>query len=161
MKKSLFFLIISISTFCFGVLTAPNSYKQVSLEEITQNIKYYDGKRVEIITYAQIFRVDEESIIIGEPFEKNEIITFLDLEENSINYPALQKQLTENFSIHKYKRVKVKVTGKVYNNCNKGFTCCFGKSLKIITESIEQIGQIEDYTVPLEFQLNKPESNSQ
>ncbi len=160
MKKSLFLLIISISTFCFGVLTAPNSYKQVSLEEITQNCKYYDGKRVEIITYAQIFRVDEESIIIGEPFEKNEIITFLDLEENSINLAALQKQLTEDYSINKFKRVKVRVIGKVFNNC-KEVTCCFGKSFKIIAESIEQIGQIEDYTVPLPFQLNKSESNSQ
>src|SRR5262245_46451125 len=114
MKRSIFFLIISISTFSLGVFSSRvfssrESYPLVSLEEISRNSEYYDGKTVEIVTYAHLFEIDDKTLVIGEPYEKPESFTYLDLKENSLNLYFLQKQLSENFSLNHYKRVKVKV----------------------------------------------------
>jgi hypothetical protein len=161
MKRLLLFLIISISTFFLGLFSARESYHPVSLEEITQNIDYYEGKSVEIVTYASLFDIEEKNLTIGEPYEKKEALTFLDLPPNSIDADGLRNRLAENFSFNRHKRVKVIVTGQVSNNCNKGITCCFGKSLAIITKDIKPIGQIEDYTVPTQFQSDDSKSNSE
>ena len=155
MKKLLFFLLISISTFFIGLFSVSESYPIVSLADVTEDSEYYDGKTVEIITFARIYDLEDKKIIIGEPYEKPEAFTSLDLKENSINLDFLKNQLSENFSLNNYKRVKVRVIGKVYDNCNKGGTCCVGKTLKIITKSVTRTGQIEDYTIPFKFQLDE------
>lgn len=155
-KRYLFYLAILISSFCFGIFAAHKyqpHYPLVSLEEISAKSEYFDGKYVEIITYAQLDRFDQKDFTIGEPLEKRESLTFLRLEENSLNLDSLKETLSENYSVNQYKRVKVKVRGKVYDNCNKGVTCCVGNTIDFITESVEQIDQIEDYTVPEKFQL--------
>ena len=147
------YLIILLITFFVGISSVPKSYPLISLEEISKNSEYYDGKKVEITTYMYLDRFDQKDFMIGEPYEKYESNTSLDLNENLVNLDFLKTSLSANYSVNHYKRIKVRVKGKVIDNCNKGITCCFGKTLRIIAESVDQIGQIEDYSVPEEFQI--------
>ena len=77
--------IIPILTFAVGVFVYRNSTPKVSLENISEHIWFYDGMNVEIESYAQLEFFDENGWYIGEPFEKREFFTNLDLEKNTTN----------------------------------------------------------------------------
>ncbi len=107
---------------------------------------------IEIETYAQLEFFDENIWYIGEPFEKRQIFTILDLEENTTDLEDLKSQLKENLSKFHNKRVKVLVTGKIEDNCN-GSTlettiCCFGNSMTIHAQKVVQLTLVEDYIRP-------------
>ncbi len=112
---------------------------------------------VEIETYAQLESYDENSWYIGEPFEKNEVWTNLDLEKNSTNLDALHFQLKENLSERNYKRAKVLVRGTIKDDCKTdagngskiSFGCCFGKSITIKAQEVIQLAPVENYIRPV------------
>ena len=103
---------------------------------------------MQIESYIQLDSIGERVLYLGEPFEKPEAWTYLNTEENSINVDYLRNQLKENLSKNHFKRAKVLVKGKVEDNCNKGVTCCFGRSITIKAQEVVQLEPIEDYTLP-------------
>lgn len=156
MKRFLLSFIIPILTFCAGVYIYRISSPNVSLETVSKYTYFYDGINVEIETYAQLENFDGNSWTIGEPFEKYEAVTFLNLENNSTNLENLKSQLKENLTINFYKRAKVLVKGEVKDNCNvRGFAnCCFGKTMTIKAREVIQLAPVEDYSRPEEFRTN-------
>lgn len=111
---------------------------------------------MEIETYIQLKGYDENDWYIGEPFEKKESMTSLNLEKNSTNLDALHSQLKENHSEKNYKRAKVLVRGTVKDDCKidrsesgtLSFGCCFGKSITLQATEVIQLSPVEDYTRP-------------
>jgi hypothetical protein len=155
MKKFTLNLLIPILTFAFGVGVYRVSSPKVSLEKVSNYTFFYDGMNVEIETYAQLTTYDKDNWYIGEPYEKKEIFTDLDLENNSASLDILHSQLKENLSEQKYKRAKVLVKGTVKDNCKTDasggkivFGCCFGRSITIKARDIIQLEPVEDYIKP-------------
>lgn len=150
MKKFLLSFIIPILTFCAGVYIYRISTPKVSLETVSKYTTFYDEMNVEIETYAQLENAEENLWSIGEPFEKYEAWTFLNLENNTTYLENLSSQLRENFSKNNYKRVKVLVKGTVNDNCNRrGISaCCFGKTMTIKAREVVQLAPVEDYSRP-------------
>lgn len=150
MKKFLISFFIPILTFFAGVCVYRLSTPKISLETISKYTSFYDEMQVEIETYAQLENFDENLWSIGEPFEKYEAMTFLNLENNSTNLENLKFQLKENLTINSYKRAKVLVRGEVKDNCNRrGISaCCFGKTMTIKAREVIQLAPVEDYTRP-------------
>ncbi len=112
---------------------------------------------VQIETFAQLESYDENSWYLGEPFEKKEVWTILDLEGNSTNLDTLHFQLKENLSKQHFKRAKVLVKGTVKDNCipevskGGGVTlsgCCYGRSMTIKAQEVIQLEPVEDYNLP-------------
>ena len=157
MKKFILNLLIPILTFALGVGIYRVSSPKVSLEKISNYTFFYDGINVEIETYAQLTSYDKENWYIGEPYEKKEVFTNLDLENNSTNLDILHSQLKENLSEQKFKRAKVLVKGTVkddwkidtWTNGDKiRFGCCCGKSLTVKAQEVIQLEPVEDYIKP-------------
>lgn len=155
MKKFLISFIIPFLTFAAGVFIYRNSTPKVSLETISAHTWFYDGMNVEIESYAQLEFFDENGWSIGAPFEKKEVMTYLDLENNLTNIENLHLQLKEDLSKNHYKRAKVLVKGVVKDNCNHfsangtiSFGCCFGRSITIKAQEVKQLAPVEDYTRP-------------
>jgi hypothetical protein len=156
MKKFLLNLLIPILTFVIGVGIYRISSPNVSLAAISEYTFFYNGMNVQIETYAQLESYDGNSWYIGEPFEKQEVSTYLDLENNLTNLDTLHSQLKENLSEQKFKRVKVLVKGTVKDNCNQqgktggsiSFGCCFGRSITIKAQEVIQLEPVEDYISP-------------
>lgn len=157
MKKFLLNLLFPILTFALGVGIYRVSSPAVSIQTITNYTSFYDGMNVEIETYVQLESYDENIWYIGEPFEKMEVRTSLDLEENSTNLDNLRIQLKENLAKQSYKRAKVLVRGTVKDDCKVdrsesgtlSFGCCFGKSITIKAREVIQLSPVEDYTRPV------------
>jgi hypothetical protein len=156
MKKTLVALFVFLITFCIGITNYKISTPELTLETISTNSAFYDGKEVEFISYIQIspdfiskYEVQaSKDLNVGEVFEKLEARTNLDIKTNSINLDNLLLELSENYSINRHKRAKVRVRGIIIDNCNKGVTCCFGKTMNLIVAKIEQLAPAEDYTLP-------------
>jgi len=156
MKKFLLNLLIPLLTFTLGVgiyrIASPN----VSIATISGYTFFYDGMNVKIQTYAQLASYDENEWYLGEPFEKKEVFTHLDLEKNSTNLDTLHSQLKENLSKQNFKRAKVLVRGTIKDNCipevsnGGGITlgCCFGRSITVKAQEVIQLEPVEDYTLP-------------
>ena len=158
MKKFLLNLLFPILTFALGVGIYRVSSPAVSIQTITNYTSFYDGMNVEIETYIQLESLDEDTWYIGEPFEKMEVWTYLDLEKNSNNLDTLHSQLKENLTKQSFKRAKVRVRGTVKDNCKSEMSkgggislgsCCYGKSITIKTQEIIQLSPVEDYTKPV------------
>lgn len=159
LKLLLFFLTFSVG---FSVYRYCDPYLKVSLEEISRNSEVYDGKYVEIVSYIRVEShlisrdeaVPAEELIVGDDFENYEYPTILNLEKNSINLDSLRSELSENYTLYKFKRMKVRVSGKITDNCRKGgVTCCFGHSMTLVLDKIKQIEPIEDYSLPERYKL--------
>lgn len=151
MKKFLLNLLIPILTFSIGVGIYRTASPNVSIETISEYTFFYDGMNVEIETYIQLEGSDDNFWYIGEPFEKKEVWTYLDLERNSTNLDALHSQLKENLSERNYKRAKVLVRGTIRDNCKMSdgiARCCFGRSMTIKVQEVIQLGPVEDYARP-------------
>ena len=156
MKKFLLNLLIPILTFVLGVGIYRVSSPNVSIQTITNYTLFYDGINVEIETYVQLESFDENIWYIGEPFEKMEVWTSLDLEKTSTNLDTLHSELKENLSEQSYKRAKVLVRGTVKDDCKVdrsesgtlSFGCCFGKSITIKAQEVIQLAPVEDYIRP-------------
>jgi hypothetical protein len=148
MKKFLLNLLIPILTFIIGVGIYRISTPNVSIETLTKYTAFYDGMNVQIETFAQVEPIDGKVLYLGEPFEKLEAWTYLHTEGNSLNLDNLHNQLKENLSQKHFKRAKVLVIGRVEDNCNKGTTCCFGKSITIQAQEVTQLEPVEEYDLP-------------
>jgi hypothetical protein len=156
MKKIFGALFVFLITFFIGTTDYRISTPELTLETISNNSEFYDGKAVEFVSYIQIrpdfiskYEVQpSEDLYVGEVFEKLEATTNLDIKTNSINLDNLFLELSENYSINKYKRAKVRVRGIIVDNCNKGVSCCFGKTMNLTVSEIEQLEPAEDYTLP-------------
>ncbi len=156
MKKFLLNLLIPLLTFAIGVGTYTSVSPNVSIETLAGYTSFYDGRDVEIETYAQLASYDENIWYIGDYSEKKGVLTYLDLEKNAINLDYLHSQLRENLSEQNFKRVKILVKGKVKDNCRMdrsegskiSFGCCFGKSITIQAKEVIQLEPVEDYTRP-------------
>ena len=156
MKKFLFNLLIQILTFTIGVGIYRTVSPNISIATISEYTFFYDGMDVEIETYVQLKGYDKNDWYIGEPFEKKEVLTSLNLEQNSTDLDALHFQLKENLSEENYKRAKVLVRGTVKDDCKIdrsesgtiSFGCCFGKSITLQAKEVVQLSPVEDYTRP-------------
>jgi hypothetical protein len=156
MEKFLLNLLIPVLTFAIGVEIYKISSSNLSIQAISDYTSFYDGMNVQIETYAQLASYDEREWYLGEPFEKKELFTYLDLENNSTNLSSLHSQLKENYSKQKFKRVRVLVRGTVKDDCqtNAGdgakisFGCCFGRTITIKAQEVIQLEPVEDYTLP-------------
>lgn len=150
----MFFLTFSVG---FSVYRYCDPYLKVSLEEISKNAKDYEGKQVELITYLRTNNLDtfDDSLALGEQYERPEVWAILNVKTNSINLDSLRSQLNENHHYYDYKRVKVLVRGTLIYNCNKGVTCCGGESVTIIADKVEQLGNIEDYSVAEKYRSSR------
>lgn len=143
------YLVIATLTFLIGLLTVPDSrYIRTSLSDISSDVSSFDGKLVEVETYAQVDPVFDGDWIAGEPFEKREIFTFLKLATASQD---LQKELAADVSELQYNRVKVTIRGRVKDNCAQTggiTTCCFGSSMTLENATMRRIGMVERYSRP-------------
>lgn len=148
MKRFLLNLLIPLLTFSLGVGIYRTASPAVSIAAITDYTFFYDGMNVQIETYAQLASYDENEWYLGEPFEKKEVFTQLDLENNSTNLITLHSQLKENLSKQHFRRAKVLVRGTIQDNCNGSVTCCFGKSITVKAQEVIQLEPVEDYTLP-------------
>ena len=157
MKKFLLNLLIPLLTFTLGVGIYRIALPEVSIATISEYTFFYDGMNVQIETYAQLASYDENEWYLGEPFEKKEVFTHLNLENNSTNLVILHSQLKENLSKQNFKRAKVLVRGTVKDNCipevskDGGITlsgCCYGRSITIKAQEVIQLEPVEDYTLP-------------
>lgn len=151
MKKFLLNLLIPILTFIVGVGIYRISTPNVSVVTLTNYTAFYEGMNVEVETYAQLQPFDSKLLYLGEPFEKPEVWTYVNTEENSLNIDNLRNQLKENLTNNHFKRAKVRVIGTVEDNCNKGITCCFGKSITIKAQEVTQLEPVKDYDLPEQF----------
>ncbi|MCD9187583.1 MAG: hypothetical protein LUM44_14280 [Pyrinomonadaceae bacterium] len=148
MKIFLLSLMMPILTFYIGVEVFRNAAPKVSLETVTENTDFYDGMTVEIESYMQAEEIDTNLWRLGQQFEKPEYWTFLNFDENKSEIDSLKSELKENFSLDRYKRVKVVVKGVITDNC-KNRLCCFGKSLNLKVYEIKQIAPVEDFSNPV------------
>lgn len=143
-------LIVAVLTFAIGLLTVPSAgFTPTTLVEISSNVKAFDGKLVEVETYAQLDQVFDREWTAGEPFEKPEIFTFLKLSSEPLQ---LREQLTLNLSDSEYYRVKVLIRGRVRDNCREddGITkCCFGISMALEDATLHQTGEVERFIRPV------------
>lgn len=89
MKKFLINLLIPVLTFTLGVGVYRISSPTVSIEMISDYTFFYNGMDVQIETYVQLASYDKNEWYLGEPFEKKEASTYLDLENNSTNLNTL------------------------------------------------------------------------
>jgi hypothetical protein len=150
-------ILIFILSFAIGVGIYRISSPTVSIETISNHTFFYNGMSVHLETYAQLESYDENLWYLGEPFEKKEVWTNLDLEQNSSDLTALHSQLKENLSKQHFKRAKVLVKGIVKDNCipevskGGGVTlggCCFGRSITIKAQEVIQLEPVKDYALP-------------
>lgn len=160
MKTWLLRLCIFALTLCIGY-SSVGFYLQfltkTSLETISSQIEHYDGKTITTETYLWAYSADDEALMLGEPFEKNERSTFVKPSPFAIDVRLLGLSLRENRSTNHFKRVRVIVNGKLEDNCRKGsIPCCFGQNMTIDANRIIVTGEVEDYTVPVKFQSPEP-----
>jgi hypothetical protein len=151
MKIFLIAFIAPILTFAIGVGIYRISVPNVSLETISEHTVFYDGMNVEIETYVQLTHFDENEWYLGEPFEKKQIFTWLKIGTSNPKIDKLHNELKEGLSETYFKRAKVLVKGKIKDNCKSNeltITCCFGKSLTITAQEVNQLAPIENYTIP-------------
>jgi hypothetical protein len=156
MKKIFVALFVFLITFCIGITDYRISTPELTLETISTNSEFYDGNEVEFVSYIQISpdfisryeAIPGKDFNVGDYFEKIESKTNLDIKTNSINLDSLLLELSENYSVNHYKRAKVRVSGIIIDNCNKGIPCCFGKTMNLVVDKIEQLEPAEDYTLP-------------
>jgi len=148
MKRIVFHVFVLFVAFGIGVIGTYRIAEKTNLEKITADIDHYDGRRVEIETYAQLDSFENEWFV-GEQFEKREAFTYLNVSDDSPSINTLREQLRENLTENEYNRIKVRVVGTLHDNCNKGVTCCFGPILKLSDAQITPINSIERYVRPL------------
>lgn len=133
--------------FTIGTIVVPPRHVRTTLEEIAANSAGFDGVLVEVETFAQWDSVFE-SWTIGEPFAKEEVMTFLDL---STDPKPLRERLVDKLTENEYNRVKVIARGRVRDNCapESGIlTCCFGRTITLLEAEITPISSVEGYTRP-------------
>jgi hypothetical protein len=147
MRSLLRKFLIFVIAFTIGSAAAPPTYVRTTLEDITANPSGFHETLVEVETFAQ-WDLVFESWTIGEPFEKEQVLTFLDLSTDS---QPLRGQLVDGITEDEYPRVKVIARGRVRDNCaaESGIiTCCFGRSITLLEAEIRPIGSIERYKRP-------------
>lgn len=135
-----------IATFVFGLSLAYTPVTKTSLEEISNNIEQYEGRLVEVETFAQFDEVFDWRI--GEPFEKAERTTFLKISNESALMSRLKNELSANWSGKQFNRVKVRARGILNDNCNDGVTCCVGQSMTLEDASVTVIGPVTKHSNP-------------
>lgn len=140
-------LLIAAIAFAIGSIAGSSTYVHTSLEEITQNPSAFDGKLVEVETFAQLELVFDNEWTLGEPFEKQEVFTFLQL---SATPRSLRERLAADITENEYNRVRVIARGRLRDNCptDWGSTCCFGTSITLQEAQITPIAPVERYTRP-------------
>ena len=148
MKMFLASFIIPIITFSLGVFIYRNSTPKVSIEALTNQTNFYDGMNMQIKTYAQLELTDEKVLYLGEPFEKYEAWTYINIKDSTINIENLRNQLKVGLSKKHFKRAKVLVEAVVQNNCFKGTRCCSGESITINAQEVRQLEPIKNYILP-------------
>lgn len=141
-------LLIAAIAFAVGSIAGSSAYVHTSLAEITQNPSAFNGKLVEVETFAQLDLVFDKEWTLGEPFEKREVFTFLELS----NTPrSLRERLAADITEDKYNRVRVIARGRLRDNCETDsgiITCCFGTSITLQEAEITPIAPVERYTRP-------------
>lgn len=137
--------LFAIVTFAIGISLAHRPVTVTSLEEISTNIEEYDGRVVEVETYLQFDELFGWRI--GEPFEKAERMTFLEFTEQTILQSDLQGELSQDWSVDQFRRVKVRARGILDDNCDGEIArCCFGQSMSLKNASISVIDPVVTYS---------------
>ena len=142
------YVLTAAVTFAIGSFVAWPTHVRSTLEDISENPSAYDGKMVELETFAQLGPVFDNSLVLGEPFEKKEIIAFVELSTVS---DSLREQLADGLFENEYNRVRVVARGRIRDDCapERGIAkCCFGWSLTLLQGEITPVGPIERYTRP-------------
>lgn len=146
MIGALRYLLVAVMTFTIGVVVAKSGVTNTTLEEITINISHFEGRWVQVETYAQI---DEDfGWTVGQPFEKSERVTFVKFRHQATELDAIRNQMVSSTSSDIYPRVKVLVLGLVEDNCSGGIPCCFGETMTLEQASIKVLEQPEMYSRP-------------
>ena len=135
---------VGLITFVIGFSFAYTPVIKTSLEEISAKIEAYEGRLVEVETYAAFDDVLDWRY--GEPFEKAERWTSVELVDESFQLAQLKGQLTKDWSDKSHNRVKVRVRGLLEDNCNDGTTCCFGESMSLKNATLTVVGPVTPYS---------------
>jgi hypothetical protein len=126
-----------------SVVQYHRSPTHTDLTSITADPQGLDGKLVEFESYAHMDPAGE--LILGEPFEKPERITFAKLQQG-IDGP-LRAELggTKGYDERTYKRVRVIAQGYIQDN---SVIASDGETFTLRNASISLIGPVETYNRP-------------
>ena len=151
-------ILVALLTFAIGVSMCGLFVTHTSIEDISKDSASYNGRIVEIESYLSLNsrENDGQEWMLGEPFEKPEAWTYLDIKTDTSLLIELRNKLAVNLPERQYNRAKVVVVGRVTDNCLSS-TCCFGRSITIDVSSITQTGPVELYSVPYPFNQSRPE----
>jgi hypothetical protein len=148
-------IFIALVTFAIGTSIGSDWAPKTTLEEISKDTPYYDGRMVQVESYVafEAIGIDFSLWTLGEPFEKPEITTVLDMQKVEWTSPTiseLRRQLSTNRSAERHNRARVRVIGRVRDNCNptSGITCCFGRIVTIDVSSLTRLEEVELYSIP-------------
>lgn len=146
MARVLKYFLVAFTTFVIGTILSYERATPTTLEEISRHIDQFEGRLVEVETFAQ----NEEVVgwTIGEPFDKYERMTFIELRNSSSDLDALGNRLASQSSLETYPRIKVRVRGWVEDNCNNGIPCCFGETMTLKQASVMVLSPPEMYSRP-------------
>ena len=124
-----------------------------SLETISNSPKRYDDKTIEVIDYVYVWDFSPKDWRLGDEDHRSRYGASVGLEFNGPKPRALERLLTENLTVEAHNRVKVRVKGRVKDNCNIPgvMTCCFGRTMTIIVETIVPVGNVERYRIAQEY----------
>lgn len=139
-------LFVGFLTFSLGIVVSYPFAIPTTLEAISRDIGSYEGKVVEVETYAQVDDLVEWTA--GEPFEKFERMTFIKFSQENSELLLLRQSLSSNYRDVDHLRVKVRVRGLVEDNCNDGIPCCFGETMTLKNATLSVIGTIETHSRP-------------
>jgi hypothetical protein len=140
-------IVVTLLAFLVGVLATGGVTTLTTLEVVSREIEQFEGRRVTVETYATYDNISGWAV--GEPFEKPERYTSLELEEYNVAYEKLADTLAPRPNDKSYFRVKVIVTGLVEDNCNDGVTCCFGETMTLRNAKFRVLTDPEIYTIPV------------
>lgn len=142
------YLLVGFATFMIGVMLVYDHVTFTTLEEITRNIGHYEGRVVEVETFAQ---TDQDfGWTIGEPFDKYERLTFIEFRNASNELDALRHNMASQSSLETYPRLRVRVRGTVEDHCNDDgiVRCCFGETMTLKEASVKVLSPPEMYSRP-------------
>lgn len=148
MSRILVNITVGVLSLCLGIVTAYQpAVSQVSLSDISSDSASYDGVTVDVESFVSY---DEGVWALGEPFEKPEVIAFLNLDGIKVDINDLRMELSKDRTKREYNRAKVRVIGVLHDNCLDR-TCCFGRSVGIDVISLTQLESVQRYELPAQI----------